>query len=317
MMRVVDLFAGMGGMSLGFARAGFDVVCAVDLWVDALSVYAQNFDHDVHIQDLSDIDKASELVRTYQPDIIIGGPPCQDFSSAGKRNEEGKRADLTRSYAEIVARVQPRIFVMENVERITKSKKLCEAKTILQEAGYHFTELVLDACKCAVPQRRKRFILIGDRHLPGDAYRTELLSGLSDKPMTIREYCGHLIDFEHYYRHPRSYARRAIFSIDEPSPTIRGVNRPIPKGYPGHPGDTSTDIGAIRSLSTRERSYIQTFPVDFILKGSKTALEQMIGNAVPVNLAYYVATAILRTNKIKAEDRALHHHQALRLHLLS
>ena len=81
------------------------------------------------------------------------------------------------------------------------------------------------------------------------------------------------------------------------------MNRPIPQGYKSHHGDRCLDLSRVRPLTTRERSYIQTFPDNFILEGSKTALEQMIGNAVPVNLAYYIASAILKRNGIKVEDR--------------
>ena len=103
---------------------------------------------------------------------------------------------------------------------------------------------------------------------------------------------GNTLGIEYYYRHPRTYKRRAIFSIDEPSPTIRGVNRPIPNGYNGHPADKSAATDDLRPLTTIERSYIQTFPEDFIFKGTKTDLELMIGNAVPVKQARYVAKAI-------------------------
>ena len=81
--------------------------------------------------------------------------------------------------------------------------------------------------------------------------------------------------------------------MDEPSPTIRGVNRPIPRGYKLHSGDPVNTLEGIRCLTTKERSIIQTFPSNYILEGSKTNLEQMIGNAVPVKLAKYVGCAIL------------------------
>lgn len=110
--------------------------------------------------------------------------------------------------------------------------------------------------------------------------------------MTIFDYLGNELGIEFYYRHPWSYKRRAIFSIYEPSPTIRGVNRPIPKGYKKHAADAADITENVRALTTIERSYIQTFPKDFELKGTKTALEQMIGNAVPVKLAEYVALKI-------------------------
>jgi DNA (cytosine-5)-methyltransferase 1 len=105
--------------------------------------------------------------------------------------------------------------------------------------------------------------------------------------------CHNRLPFEHYYRHPRSYARRAVFSIDEPSPTIRGVNRPIPKGYPGHAGDPVPVSRDMRALTTQERAWIQTFPVDFKLPGTKSDSEQVIGNAVPVKLAEYVASKLM------------------------
>lgn len=116
---------------------------------------------------------------------------------------------------------------------------------------------------------------------------------LSDAPLSVRNYLGDGLGIQYYYRHPRNYNRRGIFSIDEPSPTIRGVNRPIPAGYRLNSGDPKgVSLHEIRSLTTLERSYIQTFPTTFIFEGTKTALEQMIGNAVPVNLAKFVAEAI-------------------------
>ena len=150
----------------------------------------------------------------------------------------------------------------------------------------------MDASYCGVPQLRKRLFVIG-RRFGRDSFLDELLDdGLSRKRLTLREYFGDSLKIQHYYRHPRSYARRAIFSVDEPSPTIRGVNRPIAKGYSGHPGDTSSIKEGIRPLTTKERSMIQTFPENYILCGNKTHVEQIIGNAVPVKLAEYVASCL-------------------------
>jgi DNA (cytosine-5)-methyltransferase 1 len=111
--------------------------------------------------------------------------------------------------------------------------------------------------------------------------------------MTIRDYVGDSWGIDYYYRHPRSYARRGIFSLDETSPTIRGVNRPVPKGYELHPGDPVQSLDGIRCLTTKERFVLQTFPEDFGFEGSKTNLEQMVGNAMPVKLAKFVGDAIL------------------------
>jgi len=291
-MKIVDLFCGCGGFSLGFQNAGFEIVAAYDKWQAALSVYQKNFEHECKMLDLSNVEDCVAEIESKHPDMIIGGPPCQDFSSAGKRDEDNGRGDLTGNYAQIINRIRPKWFVMENVERITKTKKLIDAKKIFKEAGYGLSWQVLDASKCGVPQKRKRFFMIGKLHEQDDFMVPFLQSGLSKTSMTLREYFGDSLGVEYYYRHPRSYARRGIFSIDEPSPTVRGVNRPMPKGYEIHDNDPIKSKEGIRALTTIERSYIQTFPKTFKFEGSKTELEQMIGNAVPVKLAEYVATSI-------------------------
>ena len=293
MMRVVDLFCGCGGLSLGFQNAGLEVVAAYDNWPAAAWVYGINFDHPIHTCDLSDKKKAAVNIGQYSPDMIIGGPPCQDFSSAGLRNEDNGRGNLTVSYAKIIGILKPEWFVMENVSTITKTKKLVEATGIFKDAGYGLTQVVLNAALCGVPQKRKRFFMIGKLKEEDDFLKDSILSRLDTKEMSVRDYFGKKIDVEYYYRHPRSYARRGIFSIDEPSPTIRGVNRPVPSGYPIHHNDPVKSLEGIRPLSTKERSMIQTFPETFNFVGSKSEVEQMIGNAVPVNLGKFVAAAIM------------------------
>ncbi len=293
-MRVVDLFCGCGGLSLGFEKAGMDVVAAFDNWTDALEVYRNNFSHPAIHADLMNIDASVKAVRPYAPDMIIGGPPCQDFSSAGKRDENNGRGDLTVCYAKIVSEIRPKWFVMENVERILKTQKLQDALTIFKAAGYGVTYTVLNAALCGVPQKRKRFVMIGKLGEGDDFMKSALLEKLSDHEMSVAEYFGDKLQIKCYYRHPRSYARRGIFSTDEPSATIRGVNRPMPKGYTLHPGDPVSSLDGIRPLTSLERSMIQTFPETFDFRGTKTNIEQMIGNAVPVNLGYYIADAIFR-----------------------
>ncbi|MCZ2203270.1 MAG: DNA cytosine methyltransferase, partial [Cylindrospermopsis raciborskii PAMP2012] len=290
-MRTVDLFSGCGGLSLGFQNAGFEIVAAFDQWKAAVKVYRDNFHHPIYDTDLG-TQAGLEFVKDLKPQIIIGGPPCQDFSSAGKRDETLGRANLTISYANIVVATKPEWFVMENVERIIKSPILQEALFIFKQAGYGISYQVLDASLCGVPQSRKRFFLVGNQHSNDNFLNPYLHKNQANKPMTLCEYFGDSLGIEYYYRHPRSYARRGIFSIYEPSPTIRGVNRPIPKGYKKHNGDPIEISDQVRPLTTKERSLIQTFPKDFILNGSKTDLEQIIGNAVPIKLAEYVANCI-------------------------
>lgn len=297
-MRVVDLFCGCGGLSLGFEQAGMEVVVGYDNWDPAISTYKYNFHHPINKMDLSDVDRASEHIAQYAPDMIVGGPPCQDFSSAGLRNEDNGRGDLTLSYAKIVSVVHPEWFVMENVSTITKTRKLVEAKEIFKAAGYGLSQVVLDASLCGVPQKRKRFFLIGSLGREDDFMTDFLIGRLADKPMSVKDYFGDKIDIQYYYRHPRSYARRGIFSVDEPSPTIRGVNRPVPSGYKLHPNDPVDSLDGIRPLFTLERSRIQTFPESFIFTGNKSEIEQMIGNAVPVNLGNFVAKNILEYRRL-------------------
>jgi DNA (cytosine-5)-methyltransferase 1 len=294
-MKVVDIFAGCGGMSLGFTNAGYEIVAAFDNWDAAINVYRQNFAHPIIKQDLSaSLDYT--VFQALSPDIIIGGPPCQDFSHAGKRDEEGGRADLTISFAEIVRAVQPQFFVMENVERAVTTKRYKTAMAMLSHASYGLTLRVLDASYCGVPQKRKRSFLVGALGGRENFLQTYLGAGLSQQPMTVRHYfqneLGFLPDTEFYYRHPRNYSRRAIYGLDESSATIRGVNRPIPPKYAQHPLDAAPLSSGVRSLTTQERAYIQTFPLDFQFSGTKSDREQMIGNAVPVRLAEFVARAL-------------------------
>jgi DNA (cytosine-5)-methyltransferase 1 len=293
MKRVVDLFAGGGGLSIGFEAAGFNVVCAVENWKPAIEVYQANFtDHPILDIDLNNTAVAIKAIQKFNPDMIVGGPPCQDFSSAGKRDESLGRANLTVSFATIISKVKPEYFVMENVARSQGSKAFEEAIAIFEKAGYGLTIKVLDAAYCGVPQQRKRLIVVGCLNASAGFLDIALAEHYASVPMTLRDYFGNSLAIEHYYRHPRSYARRGVFSIDEPSPTIRGVNRPVPKGYPGHAGDTAKLNAKLRPLSTLERARVQTFPANYEFVGCKTDVEQVVGNAVPVNLAKFVARAI-------------------------
>jgi DNA (cytosine-5)-methyltransferase 1 len=299
-LKTIDLFSGCGGMSQGFKEAGFSFIKAYDFWKPAIEVYNKNFsDHQCVSADLSDHKWHQEIAKS-KPDVIIGGPPCQDFSHAGKRDENGGRGSLTLSFAKIISDTQPKWFVMENVDRTLKTKIFQEACELFRKNGYGLTIKVLDASLCGVPQKRKRLFVVGELGSQDNFLLEELESRISEKPITIREYFGNAFGVEHYYRHPRNYERRGVFSIDEPSPTVRGVNRPVPSGYKSHENDTTTDLNNLRPLTTIERSCLQTFPKNFIFEGTKTNLEQMIGNAVPVKLAKFVGDALMRHIKKNA-----------------
>lgn len=306
-MKCIDLFCGCGGLSLGFQYAGFEILAAIDNWKKAIDVYRDNFGHDAILQDLTDEKEAVETIKEYEADLIMGGPPCQDFSSAGNRDESLGRANLTYNFANIVCDYMPRFFVMENVERIKKSHILEKIASQFSSAGYGLTAVILNASYCQVPQARNRFFLIGELEGKNNILTNVFANNLCNKPMTIRDYFGDSLGIEYYYRHPRNYSRRGIYSIDEPSPTVRGVNRPVPTGYKKHRRDPQdADLKTVRPLTTVERSYIQTFPKTFKLKGTKTNLEQMIGNAVPVNLAKFIALGIAQY--ANSEAGIIHQH---------
>lgn len=305
-MRTVDLFCGCGGLSLGFQKCGYEIVGAFDLWQHAIDCYSNNFSHQAHKLNLGKRNTALKVIRPLSPTVIIGGPPCQDFSSAGDRLE-GDRANLTISYAKIVKSLKPKYFVMENVSRAKLSDAYNEARKLFKKAGYGLTEQVIDASKCGVPQKRKRFFCIGalgenDGFL--DAY---LAANQSILPLTMREYYvqnNYDLPFNFYYRHPRSYSRRAIFSVDEPAATVRGVNRPKPPDYKKHKNDVADPAG-IYALTSAQRALLQTFPSTFKFCDNQAVAEQLIGNAVPVNLAVHVAKALLAFDSKEESKRSL------------
>lgn len=292
-IKLIDLFSGCGGMSLGFQNAGFEIIAAFDNWLPVIKTYSKNFNHPIFQKDLSDLSVIEQL-KAYNADIIIGGPPCQDFSIAGKRNFSSNRANLTITYSTIISAIRPKWFVMENVYNIERFPVLEKALANFAQAGYGVTKGVFDASFMGVPQMRKRYFVIGKLKSKNGFLDSELQSNLSKKRTTVKDYLGSSLNSQFYYMHPRSYNRRAIFSINEPSSTIRGVNRPIPSSYVPHPGDKTIDLTKVKSLTFKERSYLQTFPENFIFDGNRSNVEQMIGNAVPVKMAEFIAKAIIR-----------------------
>jgi DNA (cytosine-5)-methyltransferase 1 len=289
--KTIDLFSGCGGMSLGFHNSGFNLIGAFDNWGPAVEVYNANFDHKAVTIDLNNSDTI-KLIQKLSPEIIVGGPPCQDFSSAGPNQFHSSRAGLLETFVDIVEKAIPRYFVIENVPRIRFRPVYMKAVARLRSLGYGLTEQILDACYCGVPQVRKRVFLIGGFKAKDGFLKNILMNQLADKKLTLREYFGSKLNTDYYFRVPTNYSRRGVFSVDEPSLTIRAVDRPIPKGYPRHPDDPVPIGPKVRAFTVLERSCIQTFPTSFVFKGSKTDLNKMIGNAVPVKLAEFVAKAL-------------------------
>lgn len=160
---VTSLFSGGGGMDLGFKAAGFDVVWAADSNRDAVETYRRNVGRRVVCADLNEID-LSDIPKA---DIVIGGPPCQSFSLAGKRDAHDKRGQLVWRYLAIIKHVNPEAFVFENVvgllsARDAKGERVIDLlKEQFASAGYAISSAVLNAADYGVPQRRRRVIIVG------------------------------------------------------------------------------------------------------------------------------------------------------------
>jgi DNA (cytosine-5)-methyltransferase 1 len=291
-MRVGDLFSGCGGLSLGLENAGFQVQVAVEKWPSARKVHARNFDHPVLDLDVSDVNTVVEHLAPFQLEMIVGGPPCQDFSAAGTRSE-GARAQLTVSFARVIADSRPTWFLLENVPQAQDSAAWAAARRMLKRSGYGISECVLNAAFFGVPQARKRFFAVGRLEEEDHFLETALTSRSSDLPLSVREHVGDSWGIDYYYRHPRNWGRKAIFSLDEPSATIRSTNRPVPPGYKAHPTDAGPYRNA-RPLTPLQRAQIQTFPSTFEFVGSLTDQDMMIANAVPVALAKHVGDVIMK-----------------------
>lgn len=163
--KVIDLFAGAGGMTLGFHKAGFESTMAVDFDKDSCETYRKNFKNtNVVCGDIRKLDNKTILKLTGgKVDVIIGGPPCQGFSALGKQLKDDPRNQLWREYLRIVTLLKPKVWVMENVPELLKSQEFAEVRKVTEKLGYHIKEAVLNAADYGVPQRRHRAIVLAAR----------------------------------------------------------------------------------------------------------------------------------------------------------
>jgi DNA (cytosine-5)-methyltransferase 1 len=160
----IDLFSGAGGLSLGLREAGWKPLLSVDHWPDALRTYQKNFpDSQVLCDDISSLTekRLAELVRGCYPDWIVGGPPCQGFSTVGKRERDDPRNRLMREFVRIVSIVRPWGVLVENVIGLKDMRFVDEVCRLFNKAGYGVHPLVLTAADYGVPQLRRRIIFVG------------------------------------------------------------------------------------------------------------------------------------------------------------
>lgn len=272
-------------MSLGLRNAGFEIIQAYDAWDVAVETYRENVGHHVWRHDLKDILGVESMISRLQPDMIAGGPPCQDYSLAG-RQKEGENASLTKAFAMLVTIARPQWFLMENVEQVARSNAWAEAREILQRAGYGFTECKLDASYYGVAQSRKRLFVVGRLGEREGFLTSALMAARSDEQTTLRDLFGEGCP-ESIYFHPRLKNKRSVWKFNEPAPTIRASSlRPIPDNR-GVPEGTVV-------LSEKQIGQIQGFPPDWKwIAHTKHDRMQMIANAVPPPLAKIIGRQIL------------------------
>lgn len=191
---VIDLFSGCGGLSLGFEMAGFKVNLAIDNWEDALVTYRYNHKGTNTLNaDLLQLDpkEIEENYNLHNISVIIGGPPCQGFSVAGKRIIDDDRNKLYKSFVRFVKHFQPKAFVMENVPNILSIGDGVVKNAIIKdfsELGYTISYKVLISSDYGVPQNRRRAIFVGLRNKkylfpdPTVTEKTTTYEALSDLP---------------------------------------------------------------------------------------------------------------------------------------
>lgn len=288
----MELFAGAGGLSLGLRRAGFEIVQAYDAWKPAVEVYRHNVGPHVWQADLKEIFRIGPMVAALAPDMICGGPPCQDFSTGGDR-VEGERAAMTRAFAMLVCIARPTWFLMENVGPAAKSNAWAEAREMLVKSGYGLTESKLDASFYGVPQARKRLFVIGRLGEQNGFLDSALVAARSERQTVI----GDFLSVPEGYVYSRPFrAGRGVRRLNEPFPTItRTAWEPPRPRYLNNPNPNDPiPADAAHVMTIGELALLQGFPPDWKwVAGSRQDVRQMIANAVPSQLADAIGRVIL------------------------
>lgn len=339
---MIDLFCGCGGMSLGFEQVGFKTILAVDNWEPACETYKANFPKAEVI--CKDIERVSDkelkkIINSRRINLIIGGPPCQGFSIAGKRDPKDPRSSLFREFVRVVDLVRPAYFVMENVEGLHSMKTKNGSMVIdiicdeFERIGYRVKCRVLDAADYRVPQHRHRIFFIGTNTNAGIFFPP--IKILFGKYKTVRDAMG---DLEPLESGEKSKKDKWHFAFNHPKHQIEWM-RDVPEGGTAHDNPdpdnrppsgfrttykriwwdrpspaVTTCFGAIssqnnvhprdtRALTIREAARLQTFPDSFEWKGSTNQIRIQIGNAVPPLLAKCIGESIGRSSAARKHGK--------------
>ena len=318
---LVSLFAGAGGLDLGFKEAGFETIWANEYDKTITPTFKKNFSK-VHLDERSIVAITDEEIRAIGViDGVIGGPPCQSWSEAGaRRGIDDHRGQLFHDYVRFIKILKPKFFVAENVHGLmhSRNKESFEnIKKMFEKEGYIVEAKLLKASNYGVPQDRERVFIVG--------YNTDYFTSgyifpepLQVPKVTLKEAIGYLskaaIGSKKHLNHdltpdqtfsPIYMSRNRVRSWGEQSFTILATDRHIPI-HPSAPKMEKVGKDKMRfvpghnyrRLTVRECAEIQTFPKEFEFVYSNVRNGyKMIGNAVPVKLAYHVAKVIYQDLK--------------------
>jgi len=323
-MNVVSFFAGAGGLDLGFQNAGFNVIWANEYDKEIWETYQKNHP-DTVLDKRSIVDISADDVPNC--DGIIGGPPCQSWSEAGTlKGIEDKRGQLFFDFIRILEAKQPKFFLAENVSGMLLSRHSSALESIKEMfrnagVGYELSFEMVNASNYNVPQDRKRVIFVGIRKDLGFTYQFQkqvfpkptlqnAIFDLKDNAIPAKASnktngVSCVVPNHEYMTGGFStifMSRNRVRSWDEQSFTIQAGGRHAPI-HPQAPKMKfiEQDVRVFapgkehlyRRLSVRECARIQTFPDNFVFHYNNIlAGYKMIGNAVPVRLAYYLAKSI-------------------------
>lgn len=315
----IDLFTGAGGLSCGLTMSGMKPVGSVEIMPQAVETYKYNFskikgfDENVNDRDIRESKTKNELIESVKDKhihLIAGGFPCQGFSMAGNRIVADPRNSLYLDMLEIVKKIKPDFVLMENVEglRSMLGGKI-EEKIITdyKKIGYEINVTVLNSADYGVAQQRRRVIFIGNRLG---------IKNFHPKPMFDEKNYVTVGDvLKKYLNMPEDINNNHIFSKTSQEMQQRLEELPIGKSLYGNYSDAWKKVdwdkpsctvkenhGGVnihpilnRVMTPRELATLQSFPEDFIFKGSKKWQLVQIGNAVPCLLGKAIGLAILRS----------------------
>ena len=309
---VTSLFAGCGGLDLGFlgdfesigkkySKRNFYIDWANDVDPSACLTFKNYFNHDivcgsiVHILDGTH----NSIFDTPIPkstDVVLGGFPCQEFSHAGKRRGfNSEKGVLYRSMAEVIKRTKPMVFIAENVKgllTIDGGTAIDIIKEDFASLGYHVNHKLLFAADYGVPQTRERVIIVGTKKgvLPRFEDSDYPKPTHANKHVSVGEALSDLESVEeggfsnHYWSKAKKNKGQGnnVIHKDKPGPTMRTE----------HHGNIEFHWNGKRRLSAREAARIQSFPDDMEFLPSTSQAYKQIGNAVPPILGWHVAKSV-------------------------